>query len=99
MSSETSATNGDRDSLLRNHPQLYHYTDEAGLRGIIESNSFWATYFRHMNDANEIFELRQPLVTEMIKRLTPFAQELRRKGMRATKLHSASAEAQHLPSS
>jgi hypothetical protein len=84
MSSETGPTNGDRDILLRTHPQLYHYTNEDGLRGIIKSNSFWATYYRNMNDANEIYELRSPLVAELARRLTPFAQDLRRKGMRAT---------------
>jgi hypothetical protein len=95
MSSKTGPANGDRDILLRKHPRLYHYTNEDGLRGIVKSNSLWATYYRNMNDANEIYELRSPLVAELVRRLTPFAQDLRRKGRRATQLFSASAEAEH----
>ncbi len=32
---------------------IYHYTDLSGLKGIIESNSLWATNIRFMNDENE----------------------------------------------
>ena len=96
MSSEASPIMGDLDSLLRTHPQLHHYTNEKGLRGIIESNSLWATYFRHMNDASEIYELRSPLAAELRRRLTPVFEERRRKGVRSIKLPSASAEAEHL---
>lgn len=33
---------------------LYHYTSASGLRGIVESNRFWATHYRFLNDASEI---------------------------------------------
>lgn len=33
---------------------LYHYTNVAGLRGILESGTVWFTDFRHMNDPSEI---------------------------------------------
>jgi hypothetical protein len=33
---------------------LYHYTNVAGLKGIIESESIWFTDFRHLNDPSEI---------------------------------------------
>jgi hypothetical protein len=95
MSTNVSATDGERDSLVQTHPQIYHYTTEAGLRGIVESNSFRATYFRDMNDANEIHELRMPLIKEFTRRVTPFFKELYQKGTRATKLASASAEAEY----
>jgi hypothetical protein len=36
------------DSLSNRHPQLYHYTDRAGLQGIVESNSLRATYFGNL---------------------------------------------------
>jgi hypothetical protein len=32
---------------------LYHYTSEAGLRGIIESDHIWATHIRFLNDWTE----------------------------------------------
>jgi len=32
---------------------VYHYTDQAGLLGIVESNAFWATKIQYMNDSTE----------------------------------------------
>jgi|WetSurMetagenome_2_1015567.scaffolds.fasta_scaffold202366_1 hypothetical protein len=32
---------------------LYHYTDQTGLLGILESKSIWATHVRYLNDASE----------------------------------------------
>jgi hypothetical protein len=55
-------------SVVEAHPELYHYTGTAGLKGIIESNSFRATYFADMNDAQEIHTLRVHLVDELKKR-------------------------------
>lgn len=34
--------------------RIYHYTDLNGLKGIIENNSFWATNFYFLNDAQEL---------------------------------------------
>ena len=70
MAEKIGAAEGAIDSLVRDHPHLYHYTTGAGLKGIVESNSLWATYFRDMNDANEIHELRAEV------------QRLRARGMR-----------------
>src|SRR5580704_15851225 len=33
---------------------LYHYTDGRGLKGIIESQTFWFTDYRHLNDPSEL---------------------------------------------
>jgi hypothetical protein len=66
---------------VQSHPQLYHYTNEGGLKGIIDNNSLWATYFGDLSDANEIHELRVPLVQELAQRLVPFFRELRQKGL------------------
>jgi hypothetical protein len=63
--------------VIQEHRELYHYTGEAGLRGIVESNSFWATYFADLNDAHEIQELRAPLVNELAGRLTAVVREMR----------------------
>jgi len=48
-------------ALYRTHPELHHYTDEGGLRGIVENNSLWGTYFEHLNDTREIHRLRETL--------------------------------------
>jgi Protein of unknown function (DUF2971) len=33
---------------------LYHYTNERGLKGIIESQTIWFTDYRHLNDPSEL---------------------------------------------
>jgi Protein of unknown function (DUF2971) len=81
VSAQVSATDGGNASLVQSHPQLYHYTNEGGLKGIIDNNSLWATYFGDLSDANEIHELRVPLVQELAQRLVPFFRELRQKGL------------------
>jgi hypothetical protein len=32
---------------------LYHYTSEAGLRGILDSKVLWGTHVRHLDDESE----------------------------------------------
>src|ERR1017187_4880845 len=32
---------------------LYHYTDEKGLIGILESQNLWASHYRFLNDYEE----------------------------------------------
>lgn len=34
--------------------RLFHYTNSAGMRGILESNRLWATNYRFLNDKSEI---------------------------------------------
>lgn len=34
---------------------LYHYTDQAGLLGIIKETEFWATKVQYMNDFTEFW--------------------------------------------
>ena len=33
---------------------LFHYTNSAGMRGILESSRLWATNYRFLNDASEV---------------------------------------------
>lgn len=35
-------------------PTVFHYTDTAGLLGILESGQLWATDYRFLNDSSEI---------------------------------------------
>ena len=37
---------------------LYHYTNAAGLLGIVEHNKFWATHINYLNDASELIYAR-----------------------------------------
>ena len=36
------------------HPELFHYTSIPALRGILETNTLWATQAAHLNDSSEL---------------------------------------------
>jgi Protein of unknown function (DUF2971) len=36
------------------HPNLYHYTNEQGLYGILKEQCLWATHYKFLNDSTEI---------------------------------------------
>lgn len=40
--------------LWNKHPELFHYTTEGGVFGILESQCLRATHWRHLNDKEEI---------------------------------------------
>jgi len=77
VEAQTSKQDDSRQQVIKSHPELYHYTNAAGLKGIVESNSFWATYFGDLNDAQEIHALRVPLVDELAERLNRVVREAR----------------------
>jgi len=41
------------DSIEPGIPQLYHYTSQAGLLGMIEYKQLWFTHIHYMNDSSE----------------------------------------------
>ena len=41
--------------------ELYHYTGIHGLKGIVESQTLWATHYKYLNDAEEIRQFRDRL--------------------------------------
>ena len=36
------------------HPELFHYTNAEGLKGILTSQSLWGTNWRYLNDSTEV---------------------------------------------
>jgi len=50
------------DFVIR-FPELHHYTDLNGLKGILSTNTLWATHFAHLNDRAEMRALREPMTT------------------------------------
>lgn len=51
------------NSVASAHPLLYHYTTAAGLQGIIESQTLWATNIAYLNDVEKhtgFFDRRLP---------------------------------------
>lgn len=54
------------------HPELFHYTNFAGLEGILNSQSLWATHYLSLNDSTEI-----KLFADKLKQiLAPVARNL-----------------------
>ena len=47
------------------HKHLYHYTNLEGLKGILDTQTLWATHFKGLNDSSEI-ELMRPLLEEKL---------------------------------
>lgn len=48
-------------SISEAYSELYHYTGVAGIKGIIESQTLWATHCRYLNDGKEIKHYEQRL--------------------------------------
>lgn len=40
------------------HDELFHYTNSIGLKGILSTNSLWATHYTHLNDSKEFLEFK-----------------------------------------
>ena len=59
------------NSYLRSRPNglLYHYTTTAGIIGIFESRTIWATSTRHLNDSEEYLHAAKLLREEVEHRL------------------------------
>ena len=59
------------------HPEVYHYSSFFGVRGILDSQTLWATHFQYLNDSTEALQLRERLV-EIARAI--FEDEIRRLG-------------------
>jgi len=63
--------------------ELYHYTGIRGLKGIIESQTLWATHYKYLNDAEEIVHFRdrlpeilRPMFKNIFSGLTPQQKQI-----------------------
>lgn len=71
------------DEVLAAYPSLYHYTDRGGFEGILKSRSLWATFYKDLNDTQEVNMLRAPLVEALS---AEFVGIVRRRHNRSLKL-------------
>jgi DUF2971 family protein len=62
-------------SLISDHPELHHYTTEAGLKGITNTNCLWATHFADLNDATEVRLLQEPLAAVLGSRFCKLVKQ------------------------
>lgn len=63
-------------SLSSTYPELLHYTDKAGLEGIIKSQTIWAIDARYSNDASELKEFSKLLRAFLIPKAKTYIGEL-----------------------
>ena len=49
--------------LHERYPSLFHYTNAAGLDGILKSQTLWATHAEHLNDSQELKAARPLLMS------------------------------------
>jgi DUF2971 family protein len=61
--------------LQRDHPELFHYTTRAGLKGIVETNTILATHYLHLNDSAELVELKKPFISALLPHFDAIIQE------------------------
>lgn len=50
--------------VYEEHRHLYHYTDWAGLEGILGSQTLWARHYKALNDTSEVQHMRGLLYRE-----------------------------------
>ena len=52
------------------HPKaIYHHTTRAGLQGILQSNTLWASHSQFLNDPAELNYARGLVTTELQRRI------------------------------
>lgn len=62
------------------HPHLYHYTNFDGLRGILETQTLWATHYTGLNDSSEILLLRPRLEDLIFEKIREIIREDMKRG-------------------
>jgi hypothetical protein len=67
---------------VRGHAELHHYTTFEGLRGIVESNTIWATHFAQLNDSTEVTLLQRPMNETLSARALSILQSSANRRMR-----------------
>lgn len=58
------------------YPSLYHYTNWAGLQGILSSQSMWASNIKYLNDQSELTLARDPIYRLLLPKITAIIKEL-----------------------
>lgn len=55
---------------------LYHYTNWDGLKGILDTQSMWASNIRYLNDQSELFQARDAIHRLLLPRVTSVIEEM-----------------------
>ena len=57
------------DADFAENDRLFHYTNSAGLYGILTCGCLWATHYRFLNDSSELFSVREALITRVAREI------------------------------
>ena len=57
------------DAVWDAYPELFHYTSQKGLEGILRSQTLWATNARYLNDASELRLMRGRLPDLIVREI------------------------------
>ena len=60
---------------------VFHYTDSAGLLGILSSKSLFATHYRYLNDVSEGSLIRDLILPILEVEITEIYSKLRERGL------------------
>ena len=60
---------------------VFHYTDSAGLLGILSSKSVFATHYRYLNDVSEGSLIRDLILPILEEEITEIYSKLRERGL------------------
>src|SRR5262249_28249257 len=60
---------------------VFHYTDSAGLLGILSSKSLFATHYRYLNDVSEGTLIRDLILPILEDEITEIYSKLRERGL------------------
>lgn len=63
------------------HPELFHYTDYDGLKGIIQNQALRASHYRCLNDSEEIVCFKKALKNFSIPLLIKTLEDLEKEGV------------------
>ena len=63
-------------SIAEVHPELFHYTGAEGLKGIIGSQTLWATHYSYMNDRQEITEFKPRLLDYLKPQIDAYIESM-----------------------
>ncbi len=71
-----------KQKIYEKHSELFHYTNQAGLEGILGSQTLWATNFRHLNDKSE-FQLMRGVLEDQVNVILkePFVEKYKSAGL------------------
>jgi len=72
-----------KQEIWEEHPVVCHYTTQAGLTGILDTNQLWATSYKCLNDTSEVGFFRSLAKKALLPQFQEISESLSRKNSKA----------------